>query len=142
MSDSVRPNGLWATRLLCPWHSPGKNPGEGCHCLLQGIFLDQGSNLGLLPWQADSLPLSHPGSPQRGGGWVLLPSSQEEGYKPSCPTLAAVSSQLGGQPAAVPGACLTFTLPLRWQQALPLQRLPGRKSSCELRLTFGKHVVI
>ena len=23
------------TRLLCPWDSPGKNTGVGCHCLLQ-----------------------------------------------------------------------------------------------------------
>ena len=31
----------------------------GSHILLQGIFLTQGSNLHLLHWQADSLPLSH-----------------------------------------------------------------------------------
>ena len=30
-----------------------------CHFLLQGIFLTQGSNLCLLHWQTDSLPLSH-----------------------------------------------------------------------------------
>ena len=24
---------------LCPWDSPGKNTGVGCHALLQGIFL-------------------------------------------------------------------------------------------------------
>ena len=30
---------------------------------LQGIFLTQGSNLHLLHWQADSLPLSHQESP-------------------------------------------------------------------------------
>ena len=32
---------LWtvAARLLCPWSSPGKNTGVGCHFLLQGIFL-------------------------------------------------------------------------------------------------------
>ena len=29
-------------RLLCPWNFPGKNTGEGCHFLLQGIFLTQG----------------------------------------------------------------------------------------------------
>ena len=34
-------------RLLCPWDSPGKNTGVGCHFLLQGIFPTQGSNLGL-----------------------------------------------------------------------------------------------
>ena len=32
------------TRLLCPWDSPGKNTRVGCHSLLQGIFLTQGSN--------------------------------------------------------------------------------------------------
>ena len=35
-------------RLLCPWDSPGKNTGVGSHSLLQGIFLTQGSNTGLL----------------------------------------------------------------------------------------------
>ena len=38
---------------------PGKNYGVGCHFLLQGIFLIQGSDLCLLHWQADSLPVSH-----------------------------------------------------------------------------------
>ena len=41
---------------------PGENTGVGCHFLLQGIFLTQGSNQHLLHWQVDSLPLSHPGS--------------------------------------------------------------------------------
>ena len=40
----------------------GKNTGVGCHFLLQGVFLTQESNLPLLHWQADSLPLSHLGS--------------------------------------------------------------------------------
>ena len=31
----------------------------GCHFLLQGIFLTQGSNPSLLHWLPDSLPLSH-----------------------------------------------------------------------------------
>ena len=35
----------------------------GCHFPLQGIFLTQGSNLGLLHWQAGSLPSTHLGSP-------------------------------------------------------------------------------
>ena len=29
----------------CPWNSPGKNVGMGCHSLLQGILLTQGLNL-------------------------------------------------------------------------------------------------
>ena len=39
----------------------------GCHSLLQGIFLIQGSNsllLCLLHWQANSFLLSHQGSPE------------------------------------------------------------------------------
>ena len=46
---TLRPHGLWPARLLCPWDSPGKNSGVGCHGLLQGIFPTQGSNPGLLP---------------------------------------------------------------------------------------------
>ena len=37
--------------VLCPWDFPGENTGVGCHFLLQGIFLTQGLNLGLLHWQ-------------------------------------------------------------------------------------------
>ena len=33
-----------ATRLLCPWDSPGKNTGVGCCTLLQESFPTQGSN--------------------------------------------------------------------------------------------------
>ena len=69
MSDSLRPHGLQPDRLLCPWDSPGKNTAVGCHFLLQGIFLTQGSNphlFHLLHWQAGSLPLSHLGSPVKG----------------------------------------------------------------------------
>ena len=63
------PRGLQPARLLCPWRFPGKDTRVGCHFLLQGIFLTQGSNPGLLHlllWQADSLPLSHQGSPLQG----------------------------------------------------------------------------
>ena len=34
MSDSVQPYRRQPTRLLCPWDSPGKNTGVGCHFLL------------------------------------------------------------------------------------------------------------
>ena len=66
MSDSLRPAGLQPAGLLCPWDSPGKNIGVGCHALLQEIFPTQGLNLCLsclLHWQAGSLPLAPPGEP-------------------------------------------------------------------------------
>ena len=50
----------------CPWDSPGKSAGVGCHALLQGNFLTQGSNphlLCLLHWKVGFLPLHHLGSP-------------------------------------------------------------------------------
>ena len=39
VSDSSRPHGLQATRLLHPWDLPGKSTGVGCHCLLQNITM-------------------------------------------------------------------------------------------------------
>ena len=56
VSDSLQPCGLYPIRLLCPRNFPGKNTGVGCHFLLQGIFLTQGSNSGLLHCR----PLSEP----------------------------------------------------------------------------------
>ena len=35
VSDSLRPHRQQPTRLLCPWDSPGKNTGIGCHFVLQ-----------------------------------------------------------------------------------------------------------
>ena len=63
VSDSLLSHGLRPTRLLCPWNSPGKNTGVGSHSLLQGIFPTHKSNLHLLHWQADPLPLEPPGKP-------------------------------------------------------------------------------
>ena len=48
--------------FLCPWNSPGKNTGVGCHSLLQGIFPTQGLNLGLLHCRQILYHLSHLGS--------------------------------------------------------------------------------
>ena len=59
----LRHYGLQSARLLCPCNFPGKTARVGCHFLLQGIFLTQGSNPSLLHWQACYLPLSHLGGP-------------------------------------------------------------------------------
>ena len=39
--DFLWHDGLWPSRLLWPWNSPGENTGVGCHSLLQWIFLTQ-----------------------------------------------------------------------------------------------------
>ena len=54
-----------ACRLLCLWDSPGKNIGVGCHFLLQGIFMTQGLNRGLLHWWVASLPFEAPGKQRK-----------------------------------------------------------------------------
>ena len=48
--------------FLGPWDFTGMNTGVGCHFLLQGIFLTQGSNPGLRI-VADALPSKLPGKP-------------------------------------------------------------------------------
>ena len=62
LSNSLQPHGLSPTRLLHPWDFPGKNTGVGCHFLLQGSFLIQGSNPGLPHCRQMLYHLSHQGS--------------------------------------------------------------------------------
>ena len=50
-------------RLKCPWDSPGKNTGVGCHFLLQGIFLTQELNLCLLALVGRFFTTELPGKP-------------------------------------------------------------------------------
>ena len=68
ISSSTMFNSEMPTRLLCPWNSPGKNTGVGslshlhqmfCDSLLQGIFLTQGLNPGLLHCKQIIYHLSH-----------------------------------------------------------------------------------
>ena len=61
LSDSLGTHGLYPSRLLCQWDSPGKNTGICCHSLLQGIFLTEGSNPGLLHCRQILYHLSHQG---------------------------------------------------------------------------------
>ena len=58
MLDSLGPHGLQPTRF-CPWDLLAKNIGVDCCFLLQGIFLTQGSNLGLLHCRQTFYHLSH-----------------------------------------------------------------------------------
>ena len=80
LSDSLRPHGLYS-----PWNSPGQNIGVGSLSLLQGIFLNQGSNSGLLNCRQFLYQLSHKRSPRilewvaypffLGSSWPMNPTS-------------------------------------------------------------------
>ena len=63
-SLSVVSDSLWPHGQYSPWNSPGKNTGVESHSLLQGIFLTQRLNLGLLPCRKILYCLSHQESPQ------------------------------------------------------------------------------
>ena len=51
---------------LCPWDSPGKNTGVGCHALRQCIFPTQWSKPGLPQYRQIFYHLSHQASPLEG----------------------------------------------------------------------------
>ena len=63
VSDSVRPHRRQPTRLPCPWDSPGKNTGVGCHLLLQCMKVKSESEVTQsCPTLSDSMDYSLPGS--------------------------------------------------------------------------------
>ena len=63
VSDSSRPHGLQPTRLLHPWHSPGKNTGVGCHFLLQCMKVKSESEVAQsCPTLRNPMDCSLPGS--------------------------------------------------------------------------------
>ena len=76
----------------------------GCHVLLQGIFLTQGSNLSLLHWQVDSLPLSHQGSREE----VIAVAAKS---LQSCPTLC---DPIDSSPPATPVPGILQARTLEW----------------------------
>ena len=99
-SDSLRPQGLQPTRLLCPWDFPSKGTRVGCHFLLQGIFPTQGSNPGLLHRRQMLYHLSHRGWLQK-KTWLKTLLVQNE--------VPASQGVWAGWPDALPVPALTVT---------------------------------
>ena len=100
MSDSLRTFGLLSARLLYPWDFPGNHAGVGCHALLQGIFLTQGSNsrlLCLLHCRGILYLLSHWGSPTTTWPHPNLRQSTTRRFKNHRPTVIWSSHHLSGR---------------------------------------------
>ena len=93
MSDSMQPRRRQPTRLPCPWDSPGKNTGVGCHFLLQcvKVKVKSLSHIRLLasPWTA-AYQASRP--------WDFLGESTRVGCH--CP-LQYICIKYGKQPKLV-----------------------------------------
>ena len=67
MSDSVQPHRRQPTRLPCPWDSPGKNTGMGCHFLLQCMKVkSEGEVAQSCPTLSNPMDCSLPGSSVHG----------------------------------------------------------------------------
>ena len=102
--SSSQTHGLQPIRLLCPWDSPGKNTGVGCHSLLQEIFPTQGSNLGLLHCRQILYCLSHQESP-----YVSVLKTDTPRGKFTCPIYMQISRVWLG-PNSI--SSITFTVNL------------------------------
>ena len=67
MSNSMRPHRRQPTRLPCPWDSPGKNTGVGCHFLLQCMKVKNESEIAQsCQTLSDPMDCSLPGSSVHG----------------------------------------------------------------------------
>ena len=125
LGSFLRPFGLQPAKLLCPWDSPGKNTGMGCHFLLQGIFLNQGqtqvsciansrsvmSDCFATPWTIQSMDFSRP---EYWNG-QLFPSPGDlpnPGIKPSllhCRQILYHLSHHQGSPRIMEGVAYPFS---------------------------------
>ena len=131
MSNSLRPQGLQPTKFLCPWNSPGKNTGVGSHSLLQGIFLTQGLNLGLLHCRQIFFLLSEP----PGKHCPTAPTMQNKKFKvwknktKQCVYISK-SSPLGNPNASLLLAMGHVTLPLITYSTEGLGKRPEAGNGC------------
>ena len=87
VSDSVRPHRWQPTRLPCPWDSPGKNTGVGCHFLLQCMQVKSEREVThSCPTLSDPIECSLPGSSAHGIfqarvlEWVAIAFSRDRNW--------------------------------------------------------------
>ena len=111
MSNSVQPHRQQPTRLLCPWDSPGKTTGVGCHFLLQCMKVK--SEREVAQWcptlsdPMDCSPLSMGFSRQK--YWSGMPLPSPKSVSRYCqiwqPTPVVLPGESQGQRSLV-GCCL------------------------------------
>ena len=113
VSDSLGPHPLWATRLLCPWGSAGKNTGVGSHSLLQKNLPYSGIEPGYPAFQADSIPSEPPGR-----------ASQVALVVKNLPANAGDLRDTDWIPGL--GRCAEERLALRWEHRVLAAEPPGK----------------
>ena len=91
VSDSVPPHRGQPTRLLCPWDSPGKNTGVGCHFLLQCMKVKGESKVAqLCPILSDPMDCSLPGSSVHGIFQARVLQWVATAFSPWCPYICSL----------------------------------------------------
>ena len=121
-SRSVVSDSLWPRGLYSPWNSPGQNTGVGSLSLLQGIFLNQGSNPGLPHCQRISYQLSHKGSP-RILEWVAYPCFSWSSWPRNWTRVSCIAGGFLTNPVAqvvksLPAMQETWVQSLGWEDSL------------------------
>ena len=119
MSDSLLPHGLQPTRLLCPWDSPGKNTGVGCHFLLQCMKVESESEVAQsCPTLSDPMDCSLPGSSVYGSFEARVLEWVASAFSDSLPAAKwkkCIDQGMGGSVAwNFHGLSRSMTLPELW----------------------------
>ena len=117
-SPTLRPHGLQTTRLLCPWDSPGKNTGVGCHFFLQYMEVKRETEVAWScptpsdPWTADyQAPPSMGFSRQE--YWSGVPSPSPPERTAELNKASSLPRTLAGTPkASLPASPLSPFAPL------------------------------
>jgi len=126
VSDSVRPHRQQPTRLPCPWDSPGKNTGVGCHFLLQCMKVKSESEVAQsCPTLCDPMDCRLPGSSIHGNfqarvlewgaiAFSVLDSTIQQSESAIC----IHTSHFGGFPSHIDHSTSLSRVPCTLQQVL------------------------
>ena len=108
---------------LCPWNSPGKSTGMGCHSLLQGIFPIQGLNPGLPQCRRVLYQLSHKRSPIM--DWVTYPFSRRSSALRNQTRVSCIAGEFFTNRAIREAPHCNIILPLTglWLKGISIQLL-------------------
>ena len=126
MSDSLRPQELLPTRLLCPWDSPGKNTRVDFHALLQGILEGSKPHLLYLLYCSVFFTAKPQGKSLKACICVLRVLAYFSNHRSPPPY-----SDLWGQKPFLAGSCTTLGVRRDLPTAYPRCQLKGR---CSLSL--------
>ena len=129
----MRPHKRQPTRLLCPWDSPGKNTGVGCHFLLQCMKVKSESEVAQsCPTLSDPMDWRLPGSSIHG---IFQARVLGWGATATPPQLGEMKSQLRALSSQPPSFRLWGWSCFQWEGKILWRKdTGGRKDIVELSM--------